>query len=263
MRLRISFARFLLQLGSFVQSLAVVVMKHDDLIEFSRQTYANPINLESWAEDGFVDSGLTANELDLLSEVPTTTGNLLLLGVGGGREAIPLARKGFRVTGVDFVAALVARAKENASRRGVQIEGLVQEISRLDVPGNTYDVVWLSREMYSCVPTRMRREAMVRRIKNSLKPGGFFLCQFHFDPRSRLSKKGIFVRRLIAACSLGNLAYEEGDILWYNIEFVHTFSSEDEVRLELEESRISVITIKSDPNTARAAAICRKLPESN
>ncbi|NIV37994.1 MAG: hypothetical protein GWN58_53840, partial [Anaerolineae bacterium] len=49
MSIRVSLARFLLQLGDFVQSLAVVVMKPDDLIEFSRQTYDKPQNVEGWA----------------------------------------------------------------------------------------------------------------------------------------------------------------------------------------------------------------------
>ena len=260
MHLRIRLARFLLQLGAFVQSLPVVVMRPNDLIEFSRQTYARPDDVESWAEDTLVDSGLTEEELDLLEVVPSTTGDLLLLGVGGGREAIPLARMGFRVTGVDFVPAMVARATENATRRGVSMEGLVQEISRLDAPVEAYDVIWLSRAMYSCVPTRARRVEMVRRIARAMKPGAFFLCQFQWNPRSPLTRQGRFLRRLIATGTLGNLGYEEGDKLWYNIEFVHEFSSEQAVRSELEEGGLSVIHIQTDPNSVRAGAVCRKCP---
>ena len=54
--------------------------------------------------------GLNDDEQKLLAELPEATGkNLLLLGVGGGREAIPLAGMGFRVTGVDYAAAMVER----------------------------------------------------------------------------------------------------------------------------------------------------------
>ncbi len=128
MSVRVSLARVLLLLGAFVQSLPVVVLTPDDLVEFSRQSYAKTGNVESWAEDELVDSGLSADELDLLAAAPATTGDLLLLGVGGGREAITLARMGFRVTGVDYVSAMVNRARENAARRGVSMVGLVQEI---------------------------------------------------------------------------------------------------------------------------------------
>lgn len=260
MRLRIRFSRFLLQLGAFIESLTVVVMRPDDLIEFSRQGYARPHDVGGWAEDELVDSGLGEDELALLKTVPETAGDLLLLGVGGGREAIPLVRMGFRVTGVDFVPAMVERARENAARRGVSIAGLVQEISRLEVAAGAYDVVWLSRAMYSCVPTRARRVEMVRRIARSLKPGGFFLCQFHWDPRRRLTRKGYLMRRLIAIGTLGNTAYEEGDMLWGNIEFIHAFTSEDGIRSELEEGGLSVMSIQADSGSIRGGAVCRKRP---
>jgi SAM-dependent methyltransferase len=255
-------ARGLLRLGAFIQSLPVMVMRPDDLVEFSRQTYARPHNVEAWAEDPLVDSGLTDEEQALLAEVPEMAGDLLLLGLGGGREAIPLARMGFRVTGVDYVAAMVNRARENAARRGVQIEGLVQEISQLDVPAGAYDVVWLSRAMYSCVPTRARRVTMVRRISRALKPGGLLLCQFHWRANPRPRGKGELLRRAIAAGTLGNLAYEEGDTLWLNVEFVHEFSSEDAIRSELEEGGLAVLRIQTSQTTVRGSAVCRKDPEA-
>ena len=260
---RVGMAHSLLRLGAFIQSLSVVVMKPDDLVEFSRQGYSNPGDVESWAEDSLVDSGLNAEELALLAEIPATQGNLLLLGVGGGREAIPLAHMGFQVTGVDFVAAMVDRAKENAFRRGVSIEGLVQEISQLEVPANAFDIVWLSREIYSCVPTRARRVEMLRRIKCALKPGGFLICQFRMDPEFRLTGKGLLIRRLVALCTLGNLAYEPGDTLWLNIEFVHAFDSPEAIRAEIEEGGLSVVKMQTDRSPFRCGAVCKKSLDTN
>jgi SAM-dependent methyltransferase len=262
MSLRISLAHSLIQLGTFVQSLPVLVMRPDDLVEFSRQNYAKPDDVEAWAEDALVGSGLGTDEQDLLKAVPDKSGNLLLLGVGGGREAIPLSRMGFRVTGVDYVPSMVERAKENASLRGVSIEGLVQEISQLNVPPNVYNIVWLSRGMYSCVPTRTRRVEMVRRIALGLKPGGYFLCQFHWNPSYHISGIGRLLRRLIAVSTLGNMAYEEGDILWGNIEFIHAFTSEDVVRSELEEGGLSVKRILVNPTSIRGGAISQKSLET-
>ncbi|MBW6467275.1 MAG: class I SAM-dependent methyltransferase, partial [Brevefilum sp.] len=182
MNLHILTARYLLKLGKFLQSLPVVVMKPDDLIEFSRQTYAQPDDVDSWAEDSLVDSGLSTDEQALIDALPKQEGKLVLLGVGGGREAIPLSQMGFQVTGVDFVKAMVDRAQQNASKRGETIAGLVQEISQLTLPPESYDVVWISRAMYSSVPTRKRRVAMLHTIANALKPGGHLICQYLQDP---------------------------------------------------------------------------------
>jgi SAM-dependent methyltransferase len=260
MSMRIRLARFLLQLGDFIRTLPVMVMKPDDLVEFSRQTYARPHNVEAWALDDLVDAGLSDDEQDLLAEASEETGDLLLLGVGGGREAIPLARLGFRVTGVDYIPVMVDRARENAARRGVHIDGLVQEMSQLDVAADAYDVVWLSRAMYSCVPTRARRVDMVRRIARALKPGGFFLCQFHWRPSPPPRGTSELLRRLLAVCTLGNLTYEAGDSLWLNVEFIHEFWSEDTIRSELEEGGLSVVRIQTD-QSPRGRAVCRKGPD--
>ncbi len=48
MNLRIGFGRFLLRLGKFIESTAVLAMKPDDLVEFSRQSYATPEDVQAW-----------------------------------------------------------------------------------------------------------------------------------------------------------------------------------------------------------------------
>lgn len=255
---RIKLARFILRISGIIQTLPVVVMRPDDLVEFSRQSYAKTPSVESWAEDSLVDSGLHPDELDLLSDISEKKGKLLLLGVGGGREAIPLAKMGYQVTGVDYIPDMVERAIENAERRGFRMEGLVQEISQLEVPAEAYGVVWISRSMYSCVPSRARRVAMVQKITHSLKPGGYFLCQFQRDTTMKPSRKGLILRRLIAACTLGNLAYQNGDILWLNVEFLHVFGSDDEIRSELEEGGLEVLRFQTMVNPTRAGVVCRK-----
>jgi SAM-dependent methyltransferase len=165
---------------------------------------------------------------------------------------------GFRVTGVDYVPALVERAKENAAHRGVTIEGLVQEISFLDMPAGAYDVVWLSRELYSCVPTRLRRVGMVRKIAAALRPGGLFLCMFRWNPELQPHGRGDVLRRLAAICTQGNLAYEAGDSLWQNVEFLHSFSSEDAIRSELEEGDLRIVEILTSSKRVRGSVVCEK-----
>ena len=256
MNLRISLARFLIRLGKFIESTAILTMKPDDLVEFSRQSYATLEDVEAWGEDDLVDSGLSEEERNLINAVPESSGKLLLLGVGGGREAIPFARMGFQVTGVDFVPAMVEKAKKNAVKREVQIQGLVQEISQLDLPPESFDVIWLSRSMYSAVPTRTRRVEMIRRITKSLKPGGILLCQFHAGSAPLYSPRGKTLRRMIAA-ALGNLSYEDGDSLWLNVEFIHIFESEQAVKSEIEAGGLSVIQFHTN-QTRLGSAVCQK-----
>ncbi|MFH0845430.1 MAG: class I SAM-dependent methyltransferase [Pseudomonadota bacterium] len=258
MRPRIKLGRFLIRLGRFINSLAVVVMRPDDLVEFGRQTYAHPESVEHLCREETVDLGLTSEETALLEKTPLKRGRLLLLGVGGGREAIPLARLGFDVTGVDFVGDLVRRSIENAKERGATISGLVQEISTLDVPDKSYDIVWLSAAMYSCIPTRRRRVDMLRRIRKALEPGGYFICQFRWDTRGGPSHRGALARKAAAFLTVGNLQYEPGDMLWGNAEFVHAFSSEDALRWEFTEGGFEVVLIQISNEMMMGGAVLKR-----
>jgi len=257
-RPRVFIAQTLVRIGQFIRSLALMVMRPDDLIEFGRQSYSEPRDVDSWAAEKLVDSGLLDDEKALMDSLPIKQGDLLVLGVGGGREAIPLAKMGFKVTGVDFVPALVRRAEDNALRHGVGLTGVVGEISRIDFPADSFDVIMLSAAMYSCVPTRKRRLGMLDRIRRALKPGGYFLCQFHWDPSFRPDAKAEILRKAAAVLTLGNLGYERGDMLWGYIEFVHAFTSEEELRQEFSQGGFDILKLHMLDKTLRGGALLRK-----
>ena len=257
-RPRVFIAQTLVRVGQFVRSLALMVMRPDDLVEFGRRGYSEPRSVESWASERLVDPGLSDNEKELVESLPLKQGDLLVLGVGGGREAIPLARMGFRVTGVDFVPALICRAEENARRHGVALTGVVGEISGIDFPAESFDVIMLSAAMYSCIPTRKRRLGMLDRIRRALKPGGYFLCQFHWDPIYRPDAKAEILRKAAAVLTLGNLGHERGDMLWGYVEFIHAFMSEKELRQEFGDGGFEVVSLHLPDGGFRGGAILRK-----
>ncbi|MCP4402345.1 MAG: class I SAM-dependent methyltransferase [bacterium] len=247
MNLRIIFGRFLIRLGRFIKSLAVSVMKPDDFIELSRQMYVRSETVNIWGEEEWLRQGLSAEEKALLEKIPFKEGQLLLLGLGGGREAIQLVRMGFDVTGIDFIPKMVQKARENALREGISIEGLVQEFSALDLPECMYHIIWISEVMYSCIPTSKKRIAMLKKIGKSLKPGGCFVCQCSYSPQKE-SRKGVFIRKVFAFLTLGNFWYERGDRILNTREFVHFFTSEDEFRAEVEEGGFEIAYIHIPQN---------------
>ena len=66
------------------------------------------------------------------------------------------------------------------------------------------------------------------------------------------------MRRIVATCTMGNIAYERGDMLLANIEFIHAFASEDTIRSELEEGGLSVMRIETSNSSPRGGAVCTK-----
>lgn len=236
MRPRIDLARFLIRLGRFISSLSLMVMRPDDLLEFGRQNYAKDHELKYWGSNEIVNQGLTSLEKEILKKINLTQGNVLILALGGGREAIALAKRGFSISGIDFIPQMVAMAKENAAKHGVYIDAQVGELTCLAPPPASFDLVWLSDRMYSCIPTRRRRVKMLRQMYQALRPGGWFACMFFWLPTPRFSPRVDEIRKLFAYFTLGNLSYERGDILYRENEFIHTFGNEAELHSEFHEA---------------------------
>ena len=258
MKLRIALARLLIRAGNFMQSSSLMVMRPDDLVEFSRQTYAREKNVAGWSSPELLGEGLYPEEKDLLHKLPFTGGSLLLLGLGGGREAIPLARQGFKVTGVDFVPEMVEQAKQNAAACGLKIEGLVQDISRLEAEEGAFDAAWLSTAMYSSVPTRQRRIAMLRCIYKALRPGGYLVCQFHWGTDNTYSPRLERARKALAWLTRGHKAYEPGDMLLHNIEFIRGFLSAEELKDEFEAGGFEIVHLNIIEQRALGSAMLKR-----
>lgn len=255
---RIFLAKGMSRLGRLLQSMALMVMRPDDSIEFGRRDYGRPASLDAWAKDKLVDSGWEPEGKELLMDVPLREADVLVLGAGGGRDSIPFARMGHRVTAVDFVPGMVERAEDNARRRGLNLTGVVQEISRVDFPSESFDLVFLSAAMYSSVPTRRRRVAMLERIRGVLRPEGYFVCQFSWNPGLSLNPKGEFLKKVVAGATLGYLGYERGDQLWGSVEFQHFFSSQQELEQEFAEGGFEIINLRLPEGEIRGGAVLRK-----
>ena len=205
MRSRVMLARFLIRLGEFIRSLAIMVMTPEDLVEFGRQSYAERSIVRLLSAEQFISTGLDPFEEILLDKVPMRKGRLLLLGLGGGREAIQLSELGFEVTGVDFVPEMIIEAQRNACRKGLKVDALRQEISKLEVPSESYDVVWLSAPMYSSIPTARRRVQFLERAWKGLKPGGYMVLQYLGGTPLASRSLPDLLRKAVALIAWGNV----------------------------------------------------------
>src|SRR5581483_1091372 len=67
--------------------------------------------------------------------------SLLDIGCGGGLVAEPMARLGFRVTGLDASAANLAVARAHAAKSGLRIDYRADSIEALALAGERFDAV--------------------------------------------------------------------------------------------------------------------------
>jgi 2-polyprenyl-3-methyl-5-hydroxy-6-metoxy-1,4-benzoquinol methylase len=94
--------------------------------------------------------------------------HVLDLACGTGNIAIPLARQGMRVTGVDIAPNLLEQARERAAAEGLQISFEEGDAEQLSCPDATFDaVVSMFGAMFAPQPERV-----VAECARVLKPGG-------------------------------------------------------------------------------------------
>ena len=95
------------------------------------------------------------------------------LGCGRGRHAIPLSRRGFRVTGVDLSEKMLRLARERAEREGVPVEW-VREDMRVFVRPGAFDACLSLFSSYGYFGDE-ENQKVLGNIGRSLKEGGTLL----------------------------------------------------------------------------------------
>jgi len=110
----------------------------------------------------------------LLSDTEQKSLSILDLGCGPGLYSELLAKKGHRVTGVDFSSNSIAYAKQESKNKKLGIKYLEADYLNLDLPQNTFDLVLLIfTDFGPLLP--IERKKLLSTIKKVLKPDGMFI----------------------------------------------------------------------------------------
>jgi SAM-dependent methyltransferase len=95
------------------------------------------------------------------------------LGCGRGRHAIPLSRRGYRVTGVDLSEKMLALARRRAAKEGVEVEW-VREDMRMFLRAASFDACLSLFSSFGYFGDE-ENQKVLDNVGQSLKPGGVFL----------------------------------------------------------------------------------------
>ena len=112
----------------------------------------------------------------LVSEISgLAPGAALDLACGAGRNAVWLAERGWRVTGVDFSGVALGIARDLAASHGVEVEWIESDVTGWTPPARAFDLVCV---LYLQLPAPERRAAL-RHAVDALRPGGTLLVVGH------------------------------------------------------------------------------------
>lgn len=107
----------------------------------------------------------------LLRLVKARRGAVLDLCCGPGRHSVALAKRGFRVTGVDLSAFLLGKARRAAQRARVKIEFVRSDMRDFVRPG-AFDIALSLFTSFGYFDDRSEDRQVLRQVHESLKPGG-------------------------------------------------------------------------------------------
>lgn len=115
------------------------------------------------------------SSLVLESTANLKPGTALDVGMGNGRNAIYLARKGWKVVGIDSSDAAIKQAQAGAAKLGAQIDARKGRFEDLRIGAAEYDLIL-------CMYVNDLAVKQARKIIAALKPNGLLIVEdYHSD----------------------------------------------------------------------------------
>jgi SAM-dependent methyltransferase len=122
---------------------------------------------------GIFEPAVVDPVVDLLVEL-AGSGRALELGIGTGRIALPLARRGVQVHGIELSNAMAARLR--AKPGGQEIGVTIGDFATTTVDG-TFSVAYLVFNTIMNLTTQAAQVACFRNVAAHLEPGGCFVIE--------------------------------------------------------------------------------------
>jgi SAM-dependent methyltransferase len=134
------------------------------------------------SSEGMFQPSVVDTAVGVLAEL-AGGGQALELGIGTGRIALPLARRGVQVHGIDLSRAMVARLR--AKPGGDAIAVTIGDFAATRVDG-TFSVAYLVFNTIMNLTTQAAQVACFRNVAAHLEPGGCFVIEVMIPELRRL-----------------------------------------------------------------------------
>lgn len=120
----------------------------------------------------------TAGEINMMLDLvqPSKGAHFLDLACGPGRHSLELARRGYRVTGIDRTKLFIEKAKRNSEAEELAIEYLLADMRQFVRPA-TYDVVISMFTSFGYFEEQKENQQVLGNLYTSLKAGGSLLIE--------------------------------------------------------------------------------------
>jgi SAM-dependent methyltransferase len=142
-------------------------------------------------------------------------GRVLELGIGTGRLALPLSRRGIRVDGIELSSAMVEQLR--AEPGSSEINVTIGDFSTTKVDG-TFTLAYLVRNTIMNLTTQDAQVACFHNVARHLAPNGFFVIEVLVPPWQRLAPGETIIPFDVSRAHLG---FDEIDVATQNSRSHH------------------------------------------
>lgn len=154
----------------------------------------------------------------LVAEVASrTAGRALDVGCGEGADAIWLAQGGWTVTAIDISDVALGRARQAAESAGVAVDWVLGDALHRPLPARSFDLLSMQ---YPALP-KAAGEAAVRRLLDTVAPGGLLLAVYHDlddEHREHMKERGVDPADYVGADDLAQLLGDDFHVELHAVE---------------------------------------------
>ena len=152
-------------------------------------------------------------------------GAALKLGIGTGRIALPLARRGVRVHGIELSEAMVARLREKPGAEEIGVT--IGDFATARVDG-TFSLAYLVANTIMNLTTQEEQVACFRNVAAHLEPGGRFVIEVLVPRLQRLPPGETFQLFDVSPTHVG---FDEYDVARQGLVSHHYWIEDGQVEL--------------------------------
>src|ERR687891_552487 len=134
-----------------------------------------------------------------------------------GADAIWLAQRGWTVSAIDISEVAICRAREASHAAGASVEWICGDALQTPFRAGSFDLVSMQ---YPALP-KSAGEAAVRRLLDTVRPGGLLLAVYHDlddEHREHMKSRGVDPADYVGADDLGRLLGDDFTVELHAVE---------------------------------------------
>ncbi len=223
------------QIQFFLYGVLPVLLPPDKLTALTRAYYRQSYGgLERDFRTDRYKCTLDSWEEAVAAKHMASSGIVVVLGAGLGRESIALAERGHQVIGLDNNYDGLHIATTRASATHLPVVFLQGDFRQLPIGKGQADYLFLSSVMYSAIPGRRQRQECIRVFRSALSQEGKIVLNFLLSHEWQTKSHRLIdtVNRWLLKLPGANQDYQLGDFCSHS-HFMHSFLDETELRSEL------------------------------